>query len=162
MATAARELRGTEEYAVETPAGSIGRVEEIWLGPAGDPQALAVRTTDGGHALLLDEDVRTVDREHRWGVVDEHPALLELGAPRLVSRDGRVTARWATTGAVVRPEPPVRLGGLRDALRLHSLHVVDRPFWQLIAILYGAVMSIVLFGVGLVFLVTWLATGSPY
>jgi hypothetical protein len=162
MATAARELHGTENYAVETPDGSIGRVEEIWLGSAGHPRALAVRTRDGGHALLLDEDVVAVDREHRWVVVDEHPSLLELAPPELVPDDGRVAARWKTTGAFVYPEPPVRLAGLRAALQRHAPHLAGRPLWQLVAILYGAVILIVVAGVGLVFLVSWIVSGAPY
>ena len=162
MTTVTRELRDTEDYAVETPAGAIGRVEEVWLGPAGDPQALAVRTSDGDHALLLDEDVVTVDREHRWVVVDEHPALLELDAPQLVSRDGRVAAQWTTTGEVVHPEPQLRLTGLRKAVHRHAPNLADRPLWQLVATLYVALTFIVLFAVGLVFLVSWVATGSPY
>jgi hypothetical protein len=162
MATAGRELRGTEDYAVETPDGSIGRVEEIWLGPAGDPQALAVRTTDGAHALLLDEDVVTVDREHRWVVVGEHPALLELAAPQVVSGNGGFAAQWTTTGAVVHPEPSARLVGFRAAVQRHAPHLAVRPLWQQIAILYAAVTFIVLFAVALVFFVAWVATGSPY
>jgi hypothetical protein len=162
MATVTRELRDTEDYEVETPDGSIGRVEEIWLGPAGDPEALAVRTTDGVHALLLDEDVVTVDREHRWVVVGEHPELLELAAPQVVSRDGRVAAQWTTTGAVVHPEPSARLAGLRAAGHRNTAGVGARPLWQQIAILYGAVTFIVLAGVALVFLVAWAVAGSPY
>jgi hypothetical protein len=162
MAAVAQELRDTEEYEVETPDGSIGRVEEIWLGPAGDPQAVAVRTTDGTHALLLDEDVVTVDREHGWVVVGEHPTLLELAAPRVVSRDGRVAAQWATTGTVVHPEPSARLAGFRTAAHHHAPHLGARPLWQQIAILYVAVALIVLVVVALVFLVAWAATGSPY
>jgi hypothetical protein len=162
MATAVAELRDTEDYAVETPAGAIGRVEEVWLGPAGDPQALAVRTTDGGHALLLDEDVVTVDREHRWVVVEEHPALLELAPPQVVSREGHVEAQWATTGSVVHPEPAVRLAGFRAVLQRHAPHLAGRPLWQLIAILYGALTLIVLGVVALVFLIAWVATGAPY
>ena len=162
MATLARELRDTEDYAVETPDGSIGRVEEIWFGPAGDPQAVAVRTSDGGHALLLKEDVVTVDREHRWVVVDEQPALLELGPPRLVSRNDRLSAEWSTTGAVVHPEPPLQLAGLRDILHRRAPHAADRPLWQVVAILYGTVSLIVIFGVALVFFISWVVTGSPY
>src|SRR5438067_1569882 len=162
MAIATRELRDTEDYAVETPAGAIGRVEEIWLGPAGEPRALAVKTSEGGHALLLDEDVLTVDREHRWVVVGEHPELLELAAPQLVSRDGRVAAQWTTTGAVVHPEPPVRLAGFQQAVQRHLPHLAGRPLWQLILALYTGVTFIVLFAVALVFVVSWFVTGAPY
>jgi hypothetical protein len=146
---AAIELRNTEDYAVETPAGAIGRVEEIRLGPDGRPQALAVRTTDGGRVLLRGEDVVVVDREHRWVVVEEHPALLEL-------------AGWTTTGEVVHPEPVDRLAAIRAALRRHAPHHAERPLWQLVAILYGGVTFIVVAGIGLVFLIAWVATGSPY
>jgi hypothetical protein len=149
----ATELRNTEDYAVETPAGAIGRVEEIRLGPDGQPQALAVRTTAGGRALLRDEDVVVVDREHRWVVVDEHPALLELSDEE---------AGWTTTGEIVHPEPVDRLAGIRAALRRHAPHLAGRPLWQLVAILYAAVTFIVVAGVGLVFLIAWVATGSPY
>jgi hypothetical protein len=162
MATAARELRDTEDYAVETPAGAIGRVEEVWLGPEGEAQALAVRTRDGAHALLLDEHVVTVDREHRWVVVEEHADLLELDAPRLVSRDGRVAAEWATTGALVHPEASEWLAGLSAVVHRRAPRSADRPLWQLVVILYGAIGLIVLFVVALVFLVAWVATGSPY
>jgi hypothetical protein len=146
---AATELRNTEDYAVETPAGAVGRVEEVRLGPDGQPQALAVRTTDGGRALLRDEDVVVVDREHHWVVVEEHPALLEL-------------AGWATTGQVLHPEPVDRLAGVRAALGRHAPDLAGRPLWQLVAILYAAVTFIVVGGVGLVFLIAWVATGSPY
>jgi hypothetical protein len=162
MATGALELRETENYAVETPAGAIGRVEEVWLDPAGKPRALAVRTSDGGHALLRDEDVVTVDREHGWVVVGEEPALLELAPPQLVSDDGRVAARWETTGTVVHPAPAVRLAGLRAALHPHAPELAGRPLWQLVAILYGAVTLIVVLGIGLVFLVSWVVSGAPY
>lgn len=162
MATATPGLRDTEDYAVETPDGAIGRVEEVWLGRSGAPEALAVRTSDGGHALLLEEHVITVDREHRWVVVEEHPSLLELAPPQLVSGDGPVTAHWATTGAVVHPEPPARLPGARRFVERHAPHLAGRPLWQVVAILYGALTLIVAAGIGLVFLVAWLTTGAPY
>src|SRR2546428_8109428 len=105
MATAVvtRVLGDTEDFVVESADGPIGRVEEIWLGPTDEPQALAVRMKAGNHALLLDQDVLAVDREHRWVVVRPNPELLELAAPRLDrSRDGKLAASWATTGAVDR------------------------------------------------------------
>src|SRR5204863_2428313 len=98
---------------------------------------------------LRDADVVVVDREHRWVVVAEHPAMPEL--------DG-----WTTTGEIVHPEPVDRLAGVRAALRRHAPHLADRPLWQLVAILYAAVTFIVVGGVGLVFLIAWVATGSPY
>ena len=139
MAAATQELRGTEDYAVETPAGEIGRVEEV------REEALAVRTSDGTHALLRGHDVITVDREHHWVVVEEHPTLVELA-----------------TGGTIHPEPIDRLADVRAAFQRHMPHLADRPLWQLVAILYGALTFIVGAGVGLVFLIAWLATGSPY
>jgi hypothetical protein len=132
-------LRDTEDYAVETPAGAIGRVEEV------RPGSLAVLTSDGTHALLRARDVITVDRERRWVVVDEHPALVEVA-----------------TGGIVHPQPVDRLAGLRAACRRHAPHVGDRPLWQLVAILYGGVALIVVAGIALVFLIAWLAVGAPY
>jgi hypothetical protein len=132
------ELRGTEDYAVETPAGAIGRVEAVQQG------ALAVLTNDGDHLFLPDADILTVDREHHWVVVGEHPALL------------------TPTGEVVHPEPLDRLADFREFVHRHAPDLAGRPLWQLVTILYAVVTLIVLAGVGLVFLVAWLATGAPY
>jgi hypothetical protein len=136
MATAT--LRGTEDYAVETPLGAVGRVEAVEEG------ALAVLTNDGEHALLREADVITVDREHHWVVVGERPTL------------------HTATGETVHPEPVDPLAGIRAAFERHAPHLADRPLWQLVTILYGALTLIVGGGVGLVFLVAWLVTGSPY
>src|SRR5690242_5517480 len=132
-------LRGTEDYAVETPAGEIGRVEEV------REEALAVLTTDGTHALLREQDVIAVDREHRWVVVDEQAPLIE-----------------PTTGGTVYAEPVDPLADVRAVFRRHAPHLAERPLWQLVAILYGALTLIVCAGVGLVFLIAWLTTGAPY
>jgi hypothetical protein len=112
-----RTFSETEDFAVESPDGMIGRVEEIWLGPAGEPRALALRTRDGRRALLLDEDVLAVDRERHRVVVGRPPELMELDAPRLDStRSGGLAATWSTTGEVVRPAPRPPLPRLRIAL----------------------------------------------
>jgi len=139
MALATHELRDTEDYAVETPSGAIGLVEEV------RPGGLAVRTADGMRALLRSDEVLAVDREHRWVVVDEHPALVD-----------------AATGGIVHPEPIDRLAGVREVFRRHAPHLAHRPLWQLVAILYGGLTLIVAGGVGLVFLIAWLAAGAPY
>jgi len=163
MATVIRtsDLRGTERYAVESADGEIGRVEEVWLGPHEEPQALAVCMADGRRALLLAEDVAAVDREHRWVVVGLDPGLLELDAPRLESSSGRPAASWATTGAVVHPERLSRPGMLR-AVRRRAPNVAERPLWQLVATLYGAIALIVVFAIALVFVVSWAVGGAPY
>jgi hypothetical protein len=154
-------LHDTEDFMVESAEGPVGRVEELWLGPTGQPQALAVRMRDGRRALLLDEDVRAVDRERRWVVVRPEVDLLELDVPRIQrGKDGRPAASWATTGAVVHPDPPRRLPRLR--LVVPHPAVAKRPFWQQIAILYAALTAIVCVGIGLVFLISWAVGGAPY
>jgi hypothetical protein len=102
------DLQDTEGFDLESADGAIGRVEEIWLGPGEEPQALVIRRSDGSRALLLDEDVVAVDREHYWVVVGPHQGLLELDAPKLESTGGLPAASWATTGAVIHPQPPSR------------------------------------------------------
>jgi hypothetical protein len=164
MATLAHttDLRGTEGYAVESAGGSIGQVEEIWLGPSEEPQALAICLNDGSRALLLDEDVVAVDRDHRWVVVGPDPELLELDAPRLTAGDGRLAASWTTTGAVVHPEPPSKPGGLFETIRRRTPRTSEWPLWKLVATLYSALAVIVVFVVALVFVVAWIAGGHPY
>jgi hypothetical protein len=158
----AHRLRDTVGFDVQSPDGSLGTVEEVWLGPADEPAALAVCTRDGTRALLLDEEVAAVDRDHRWVVVGLRPDLLELDAPRLNgSPDGRLAASWTTTGAVVHPEPARRLPDLHRVVP-HAPNVGERPLWQLVAILYSALTLIVLAVVGLVLLVSWLVGGAPY
>jgi hypothetical protein len=133
------ELRDTDGYLVESPDGDLGWVEEVWLAESGEPKALAVRTTDGRHGLLLDEDVLTVDRERRWVVVSK-PKLLELAAPRVTGGHvGALAASWATTGAdldvTARPHRlwhvPYRPAEPKSPPRRRK----DRPVWQGIALL---------------------------
>src|SRR5262249_59699887 len=109
MATLARantQLRETDGFRLQSPEGNLGRVEEVWLDDGDEPCALAVRTQDGRHALLLGQDVVTVDRDHRWVVVPSHPPLQELAPPHLVTADGggagaRIEASWSTTGTAL-------------------------------------------------------------
>ena len=155
------DLHETEGFDLESADGAIGRVEEVWLGPGEEPQALAVRMTDGSRALLLEENVVAVDREHHWVVVGPHPELLELDAPRLESTGGRPAASWATTGAVSHPEPP-STPGVPQAVRRRVPNMDERPLWQVVAALYAAVALIVVFVVALVFVVSWIAVGHPY
>lgn len=155
-------LRDTVGFDVQSPDGALGNVEEIWLGSTDEPRALVVCTRDGSRALLLDDDVVAVDREHRWVVVRPRPDLLELDAPRLDGApNGRLAASWATTGVVVHPEPPRRLTNLGRVVP-RAPNVGERPLWQLVAILYVSVALIVLAVVGLVFLVSELVSGAPY
>jgi hypothetical protein len=155
------DLEDTEGFDLESDGGAIGRVEEIWLGPAEEPRALAIRMTDGGRALLLGEEVVAVDREHHWVVVGTHPGLLELDAPRLESTGGRPAASWVTTGAVIHPEPRSTPEVLQ-AFRRRMPNMDERPLGQLVVTLYAAVALIVVFVVALVFVVSWIVAGHPY
>jgi hypothetical protein len=161
------ELYGTEDFAVESADGRIGRVEEVWLGPDDEPEALAIRTVDRRRALLLSEEVRNVDREYRWIVVRPEPTLLELDAPRLapVESDGglRVAASWETTGARITARPPRRLEWLlRGAAPTRRLRRGERPVWRAVAILYGSVALAALVLTALAFLIPLFVTGSAY
>jgi hypothetical protein len=155
------DLHDTEGFELESADGAIGRIEEIWLGPSEEPQALAIRMTDGSRALLLQEEVVAVDRERHWVVVGPHPELLALDAPRLESTGGRPAASWATTGALIHPEP-LSTPGVLQAFRHRVPNMDGRPLWQLVATLYAAVALIVVFVVALVFVVSWIAAGHPY
>jgi hypothetical protein len=147
-------LRNADGYMVESPHGDVGEVEEVWL-DHDDPCALAVRFKDGRRALLLSRDVVAVDREHHWVVVPEEAQLLELDAPRL--RDGGTpAASWSTTGNVVAIAPRA---GEQVAVprRAEPTTAAERPLWQTVAILYVALLVIVVFVTALAFTVALLA-----
>jgi len=174
MATISEEherLLDTDGFVVESPAGDVGWVEEVWLGEEGEPEAVAVRTGDGQHGLLLDEDVVTVDRDNRWIVVPEDPRLLELDAPHMTSsraptEPGKVAASWATTGASlhVTPRPrhlwhvPYRPSEPRRAPR----RMAERPLWQGIAALLTMIALLVAATITLAYVITHLVTGTAY
>jgi hypothetical protein len=152
------ELRGCDGFRVESPEGTIGWVEEVWLGPSDEPAALAVRTTDGRHALLPAEDVESLDLDTEWIVVGAEPRLLELDAPRV---DGKLVASWRTTGnAVSVPHPP----GLIDRVlrRSRRWEAGERPIWHVVAMLYGFLIALIAVVITLSFLVAHLATGRAY
>jgi hypothetical protein len=156
--TGTRDLRDALDYVVESADGAVGRVEEVWLGPDGEPQAVAVRTKDGSRALLLEEDVLAIDPERRWVVVRRGADLLELEAPRLASRDGdgHLAASWSTTGTVLHPHERTPAPARRSWL------TTDRPLWQVVAILYASVGFVVVLVVALVFVISLLIEGSAY
>jgi hypothetical protein len=157
------ELRDTDGFLVESPEGDLGWVEEVWLSETGEPKALAVRTADGRHGLLLERDVVSVDRERRWVVVPEKPKLLELDVPRVAGGDGApLAASWATTGANldVTPRPhrlwhvPYRPAEPKPARRRRK----DRPVWQGIALLLVTIAFLVGFTTALAFIIADLVT----
>jgi hypothetical protein len=175
MATAVESdarLRETEGFVVESPDGDLGWVEEVWVGEANEARALAVRTADGRHGLLLEDEVLAVDRENRWVVVPAEPALLELAAPRLtVAPDEReprtAVASWTTTGELLpvaprRPRLPRFLARHWRAGRRGRAGRRERPLWQSIAVLIGSLMLLVAFTITVAFLIADLVTGAPY
>jgi hypothetical protein len=145
-------LRDADGYVVESPFGDVGEVEEVWLDGDG-PCAVAVRVKDGRRALLLDRDIAAIDPEHRWVVVPEEVQLLELDAPRLSTDGGAPAASWSTTGGrlEIAPRQPTAEGLTEPAEK------GERPLWEMIAILYAALLVIVLVVTALVFLVALLA-----
>jgi hypothetical protein len=155
-------LRGTDGYVVESPEGHVGWVEEVWLGETDEPRALAIRTADGRHGLLMDDQVLAVDRENQWVVVPPDPTLLELDVPRLVTEAGsEPAASWETTGERFRASPPHHRmhPAFRRALRTLR---AERPFWQVVAIFLGSIALIVTFTITVAFLVARLVTGDAY
>jgi len=163
-------LRASDGFRVESPRGRLGVVEEVWVGDGGEPEALAVRTVDGRHGLVLVEDVDAVLLDEKQVVVEE-PTLLELEQPHVDGHrdDGgrpRLSASWATTGKVLPlPEPGARLHLPFTSPRLDAAApqvFVERPLWQMVAILYGSITLIALIVVGLAFLVPLLVVGHAY
>jgi hypothetical protein len=169
MATVVRHmLAGCEGFRVESSQGLLGWVEETWLGETDAPVALAVRTIDGRDGLLLAEDVGRVDREGEHLVMRAEARLLELGVPRVdTTSSNSLSASWRTTGEALEPlpEPPGFVDRTLLALRPWRLAPppqpdADRSLWFILVGLYGALALIVLFVIGLCFLIAFLATGS--
>jgi hypothetical protein len=173
MATVPRErLVGCDGFRVESPEGLLGWVEETWLGPNGEPAALAIRTVDGRRALLLSDELERAVPESCFLVVRRDAHLLELDVPRVeVNRAGRtpvVSASWATTGETLdAPASPGLLARALLALRPWRLAPpprsdAERPLLQLVAILYTVVTMLVVLVIALAFLVAWIAAGRAY
>jgi hypothetical protein len=123
-------LRDCDGFRVDSPRGPLGWVEETWLGPAGEPAALAVRALDARRALLLAEDVDAVLEEGETVVVRGDAKLLELEAPRIDDTRAPLRASWTTTGEVLEP----------SRLRPPPTPWVERPVWQVVAALYGTII----------------------
>jgi len=160
-------LAGTDGYVVESTEGDLGWVEEVWVGDANEPGALAVRTTDGRHGLLLSEDVLAVDREYHWVVVCPEPVLLELDSPRMVKTEqagdgGRVTASWATTGEAFRLAPRRRWWRLPFRRRKRASTGAEPPLWRAVAVLLSSIAFLVVLVAFLAFLVARIVTGAAY
>jgi hypothetical protein len=159
-------------FRVDSPDGRLGLVEEVWLGTAGEPVALAVRLENGRRGLMLAEDVRTILEDDRVVIAAPRAKLLELDAPRLeqISAGGgapRLAASWATTGALLRPPPrPQPLARLLFAVTRSPASQPaaehERPIWRTILILYASIALLAAGLMAVAFLAALLATGHAY
>jgi hypothetical protein len=162
-------LAGTDGFVVESSYGDVGLVEEVWVGEANEPRALAVRTSEGRHGLLLGQDVLAVDRENHWVVVAPEAVLLELDAPRLQTAEGedgalrQAAASWTTTGDVVPLAPPERdrWHPLQRWAAMLPLSRATRLPWAVAILLTGIVLLLALV-MTLAFIVARIVTGSAY
>jgi hypothetical protein len=97
-----------DDFRVEAPYGSIGRVEETWLGPDQEPAGFVVRLLDGRRGLVLADAVRAILPGNEEILLDEDAAVRALSPP-LVEHAARtdeiVSASWTTTGELVTPLP---------------------------------------------------------
>jgi hypothetical protein len=164
-----RTLDGTEGYVVESTEGDLGWVEEVWVGDANEPDALAVRTSEGRHGLLSGKDVLAVDHEYHWVVVRPEPVLLELDSPRMLTggegdAGGRVAASWSTTGMVFRVTPRRRPWRIPFRRRRSASASADREprLWRSVAVLLSSIALLVVVVATLAFLVARLVTGAAY
>ena len=148
------DLRLADGFRVESLQGRLGEVEEVWLGPDDEPQALAVHRRDGRRGLLLADAVASVEADERTVFVRPGHRLLELGAPRMAA-DGRLSASWTAVGE---PLPPLE----DDHARLLHLPAAPReqPLWVQIAVLYAGIGIIVGVVLLLAFTIAWAWTGS--
>jgi hypothetical protein len=167
MATVVRHtLAGCEGFRVESSQGLLGWVEETWLGSAGEPAALAVRTIDGRDGLLLAEDAESVLPESELLVMRPESRLLELDLPRIEASSDGLAASWRTTGELLEPpDPPGALDRALLSIRPWRLAPprragADPSFWQALVGLYVALAVIVGVMIGLCFLIARLVTGS--
>jgi hypothetical protein len=170
-ATERRELtlERTEDFVVESTDGDLGWVEEVWVAEANEPGALAVRTTEGRHGLLLAEDVLAIDREYRWVVVRPEATLLELDSPRMSTERegadvGRVSASWSTTGEVFRAAPRRRRSRSAFRRRRSKAASTDREprLWRAVAALLSFIALLVVVVVALAVVIPWLVAGAAF
>ena len=82
------QLLGCEGFGVESASGLLGSVEETWLGPTGEPTALAIRTPEGHRGLLVADDVEAVAREKGLVLVRPGGRVLDLDVPRSRAQKG--------------------------------------------------------------------------
>jgi hypothetical protein len=155
------ELLTCDGFAIDSPRGCIGWVEETWLDHAGHPAALAIRMCDGRRALLSLDAVRAVDGDAQEVLVAEDPLLHELEPPRLLDRAG-VEASWRATDQLVQPatvvETDVPTAPAVVAARVRTAPH-GRPAWVAIAIAFACLALLVAVEIGLAFGIAYLVTG---
>jgi hypothetical protein len=165
------ELSETDGFVVESPAGDVGWVEDVWVDDHGEPCALAVRTRDGRHGLVLRSEILAVDRDYRWVVVGPDARVLELRRPRLEEASdapgAALAARWETTGEVMPasvPQPP--LAGVATRLsRTLTARLGLRgnlPPAYTVGIFLGTLVLVVAATIALVFLVADAVASAAY
>lgn len=166
MATMSQDvLLRCDGFCVESAGGSIGWVEETWLGPSEEPAALALRLVDGRRGLLQAEDIEAVLPERERVVMRDGARVLELGAPHLV-RDG--AASWETTGElVVPPERPALPGQAVLELRPWRLRPArtrdgEQSVARALAFLLSGIALLIGLEIAAAFTIAYLVTGRAY
>jgi len=155
-------------FEVVGPEGSVGVVEEAWLGAGEEPAGWVVRLPNGLRALLLAEDVRAVLEDDRDVLVEPGSRLLELAVPRLDRADGgHVAAHWETTGELIAAEPErrsLRRRRVRESLGVQVGRPEEptRPLWQIVVLLYGFIALLAIVVIGLAFMAELVATGHTF
>jgi len=155
-------LAASDGYRVLAQAGTIGRVEEIWLGEHEEPLAVVVRLGDGRRGLLLGEDVAAVSTDDRSITVAPEGSLLHLDAPHLEhTADGTPAASWRATGIPLELPAPAALPLRGVPLTRSHEPRVERPLWITLAITLAGIFLIVCTLIGLDFLFAYLVGGGP-
>jgi hypothetical protein len=137
-------------------------VEETWLDAEDHPAALAIRTPDGGRALLTADVIQAADPDAQEVLVPADVRLQGLEPPRLESRDGQLSASWRTVGTVTTapttahatPSTP----GL-TAARAATMQA-DQSLFRTLVIALVCLATLVAFEIALAFGVAYLVTGQ--
>ena len=166
MSAVATAIGNCDGYAVVTPAGVVGWVEEMWLDDRDDPTALAVRLLDGRRGLLVHDQIAEVAHDRRSVTIANDALILQLEPPHVQVDGGNPVASWAATGAALElPEPP---GLVRGAFAGLHRPPVPKPVedgsastLRTVVTMYVGLAIISLVVIGLDILLAYVATGHP-
>jgi hypothetical protein len=166
MSAVATAIGNCDGYAVATPAGVVGWVEEMWLDDSDHATALAVRLLDGRRGLLVRNEIDEVAHERRTVAIGTSARILRLEPPHVHDGpDGARVASWAATGAPLElPEPAGLLRGAIVGLHRPAVPRTADPGISTFRTVVTMFVSIALIGlsvIGLDILVAYLATGHP-